>query len=137
MRLLPLMLLGLPLAMACGSFGTDSTPSYNVAATNQGETGMAGQNRVVTFTLTVTDDNGQIVANNPIILQLSVGAAVPNLPVTIASGPTAGQASVIWTILVADQVAGHLEALAFCAPGAGESFCKTNLNGSKRVTVQF
>ena len=133
MRLLPLLLLGLPLAMACGSSGTNSTPTYNVAATNRSETGTAGQNRVVTFTLTVTDDNGQIVANNSIILQLSVGSAVPNNPVTNASG----QAAVTWTILVADQVSGRLEGLAFCAPGAGESFCKTNLSGPNKVTVQF
>ena len=133
MRLLPLLLLGLPLAMACGRSGTDSTPTYNVASTIPIETGTTGQDRVATFTLTVTDDNGQIVANNQIILQLSVGAAVPNNPVTNATG----QASVTWTILVADQVAGRLEGLAFCAPGAGESFCKTNLSGPNKVTVQF
>ena len=133
MRLLPLMLLGLPLAMACGSSSTGSTPSYNVAATNKSESGNPGQNRVVTFDLTVTDDNGQIVANNQIILQLSVGGAAPNNPVTNVTG----QAAVTWTILVADQVAGRLEGLAFCAPGAGESFCKTNLSGPNKVTAQF
>lgn len=88
---------------------------------------------MVTFTLTVTDDNGQVVSGNAIILQVPVGTAAPPSPVT----NVAGQAAITWTILVAAQTAGNLERLAFCAPGAGESFCKTNLSGPDRVTVQF
>jgi hypothetical protein len=133
MRLLPLLLLGLPVVLACGGSGSDPTKTYNVAATNKNETGNPGQDRVVTFTLTVTDDNGQVVSGNAIILQLSVGTAVPNNPVT----NVAGQAAITWTILAADQTAGRLEGLAFCAPGAGESFCKTNLSGPNKVTAQF
>lgn len=133
MRLLPLLLLGLPVVLACGGSSSDPTKTYNVAVTNKNETGNPGQDRVVTFTLTVTDDNGQVVSGNAIILQLSVGSAVPNNPVT----NVAGQAAITWTILVADQTAGRLEGLAFCAPGAGESFCKTNLSGPNKVTAQF
>lgn len=133
MRLLRLILLSLPLAMACGRSGTSSTPTYNIAATNRFDSGNPGQDHVVTFDLTVTDDNGQVVPGNSIILQLSVGTAVPNNPVT----NSAGQASITWTILAVDQIVGRLEGLAFCAPGAGESFCKTNLNGSNKITVQF
>ena len=133
MRLRPLLLLGLPVVLACGGSGSDPTKTYNVAATNRTETGTGGQDRVVTFTLTVTDDNGQVVSGNAIILQLSVGTAAPNNPVT----NVAGQAAITWTILVADQTANRLEGLAFCAPGAGESFCKTNLSGPNKVTVQF
>ena len=73
------------------------------------------------------------VSGTAIILQLSVGTAAPNNPVT----NVAGQAAITWTILVADQTASRLEGLAFCAPGAGESFCKTNLSGPNKVTVQF
>ena len=134
MRLLPLILLGLPLAMACGSgSGNGPTKTYHVALTNRVQTGSTGQNHVDTFDLTVTDDNGAVVPNNIIRLQFSVGTAVPISPVTNASG----QATVVWTILVANQVAGRLEGLAYCAPGAGESFCKTNLNGSDKITAQF
>ena len=133
MRLRPLILLGLPLAIACSGSSSSPNKTYNVAATNRNETGIPGQDRVVTFTLTVTDDNGQVVSGNAIILQLSVGTAAPNNPVT----NVAGQVAITWTILATDQITGRLEGLAFCAPGAGESFCKTNLSGPDKVTVQF
>jgi hypothetical protein len=134
MRLRPLHLLSLSLAMACGSSTSNSTPSYDIAASGRTETGtLPGQIRINTFTLTVTDDNGQPVASNAIILQLSAGTAVPNNPVT----NVAGQASVTWTVPVAEQQAGRLEGLAFCAPVAGNSFCKTNLSGPDKITAQF
>ena len=134
MRLLPLLLLGLPMAMACGSnSGTGSNKEYNVALSSKVGSGLPGQDTVITFVLTVTNDNGQVVPANKIVLQLSVGTPVPNNPVTNASG----QASSIWTILAADQVSGRLEGLAYCAPGAGESFCTTDLNGPDKITVQF
>ena len=134
MRLLPLILLGLPLALACGSgSGNDPTKTYNVAVSNRTQNTNPAGDHFDSFVLTVTDDNGVVVPSNAIILQLTAGTPAPNNPTTNLSG----QATISWTILKTEQTAGKLEGLAFCAPGAGESFCKTNLNGSNKITVQF
>ena len=130
MRLLPLILLGLPLAMACGGSSSDPNTTYNVAVTNRIQTTNLAGDHFDAITLTVTDDNGQVVPSTAIILQISAGTVLPNNPVT----SVAGLATITWTILAADLTAGLAEGLAYCAPGAGESFCTTNLSGPDKVT---
>jgi hypothetical protein len=87
-------------------------------------------------TLKVTDKTtGDTVTSQRIILQVSVPNSTlnPNQPIT----GTNGRATVVWTIFKADQVPGHTEAMAFCAPGPGQSFCRTSLSDPSSFTTTF
>lgn len=136
MRRMPVVLL-LAGGLACGGSSTENNnpPSpYQITAVSQNESGGNGNPYFTSFTLEVTlKEDGSIQQGVTVITQVSVGDVAVLPLVTGANGRVSGT----WTIQPADQVAGRTEAMAYCAPPPGGSFCKTKLSGPDRITVTF
>lgn len=124
------------LLAACGSNPTTNNPPpspYRVFVFSQQQViiNQAGD-RTYPVVLKVVDKNsGDSVPNQNVILQLSVGTTNPVAPTTASNG----RIQVNWTILKVDQVAGRTEAMAFCAPGPGQSFCRTSFSDPDTYVV--
>lgn len=124
---------------ACGSNPTTNNPpptpyAVSVFSNSRLDNVPAAGDRSYDLVLKVTDKStGDSVPDNDIILQISKGSTNPTLPHTGNNG----RVTVRWTILKADQVANQTEAIAFCAPGPGQSFCKTSYSDPSSFTASF
>jgi hypothetical protein len=133
------LLLTAAILAACGSNPTTNNPpptpyAVNVFTSTQTDNAPGAGDRTYSVVLKVTDKNtGDSVPNQDIILQISAGSTTPTVPRT----GTNGRATVQWVILKADQVSGRTEAMAFCAPGPGQSFCKTSLSDPSSFLAPF
>jgi hypothetical protein len=133
-RVLCLIVVGALLG-ACGNSPTTNSPPptpYRVTVFSSTNSTNPAGDKIYTVVLKAVDKTtGDPVPNHEVILQVSVGTTNPTLPTTDGTGT----ATVSWTILKADQTPGQSEAMAFCAPGPGQSFCQTNLSGPDAFVV--
>jgi hypothetical protein len=121
---------------ACNGASTPSQPSWPVVVINH--TGSPGANGTQneTVTLEVQDPNSHAPApGQTILLQVSAGDITSTLP-AVTDGT--GRATVVWTLQAGDHDPGDVQAIAFCSPPPGKSFCTTHLSsGAQRIVVTY